>query len=54
MAISYITGIPGSGKSYFAVYQIYKEFLEKPKKKAFLVLKNKHLKQVNTCFYIQI
>lgn len=39
MAISYITGIPGSGKSYFAVYQIYKEFLEKPKKKGFLNFK---------------
>lgn len=32
MAISYIVGIPGSGKTYYAVYKIYKEFLEEPKK----------------------
>ncbi|QKF64223.1 zonular occludens toxin domain-containing protein [Campylobacter corcagiensis] len=45
MAISYITGIPGSGKSYFAVYQIYKEFLESPKKKGFLNFKKQEAKK---------
>lgn len=32
MAISYITGIPGSGKSYYAVYQIWYNFIREPKK----------------------
>lgn len=31
MAISYLTGIPKSGKTYLAVYQIYKNFIEVPK-----------------------
>lgn len=32
MAISYIVGIPGSGKTYYAVYKIYKEFLQEEKR----------------------
>lgn len=31
MAISYLTGIPKSGKTYLAVYEIYKNFIEVPK-----------------------
>lgn len=50
MAISYITGIPGSGKSYFAVYQIYKEFLEKPKKKGFFSFKKQLPKESKYLF----
>lgn len=38
MAITYITGVPGSGKSYFATYQIWKNFIREPKK---CIFKNK-------------
>ena len=31
MAISYLTGIPKSGKTYLAVYQIYENFIKVPK-----------------------
>lgn len=31
MAITFITGIPRSGKSYYAMYQLYKTFIEKKK-----------------------
>lgn len=33
MSITYITGIPGGGKTYYAVYLIYKNFIAKPRKK---------------------
>jgi len=32
MAITYIVGIPRSGKTYYAMYQLYKFFVFKPKK----------------------
>nr|WP_314883039.1 zonular occludens toxin domain-containing protein [uncultured Campylobacter sp.] len=35
MAISYLTGIPKSGKTYLAVYEIYKNFIEVPKPSLF-------------------
>lgn len=35
MAISYIVGIPRSGKSYLAVYKLWKNFIFKPKKTLF-------------------
>lgn len=35
MAISYLTGIPKSGKTYLAVYKIWENFVRKPKKSLF-------------------
>lgn len=35
MAISYITGIPKSGKTYLAVYKIWENFIQEPKKSLF-------------------
>ena len=37
MAITYLTGIPRSGKSYWAVYKLYHYFVEKVPKRPFLV-----------------
>ncbi|MBQ9293261.1 MAG: zonula occludens toxin [Campylobacter sp.] len=35
MAISYLTGIPKSGKTYLAVYKIWENFVKEPKKSFF-------------------
>lgn len=35
MAISYLTGIPKSGKTYLAVYKIWENFVKEPKKSLF-------------------
>ena len=35
MAISYLTGIPKSGKTYLAVYKIWENFVKEPKKSIF-------------------
>ena len=35
MAISYLTGIPKSGKTYLAVYKIWDNFIKEPKKSIF-------------------
>ena len=50
MAITYLTGIPRSGKSYYAVYKLYHFFVEKKQKRALLVgffynLLKKHIKK---------
>lgn len=37
MAITYLTGIPRSGKSYWAVYKLYHLFVEKKRKRSFLI-----------------
>lgn len=37
MAITYLTGIPRSGKSYWAVYKLYHYFVEKKRKRPFLI-----------------
>lgn len=45
MAISYIVGIPRSGKSYLAVYHLWQNFIYKPKENKFLKFLKKDLKQ---------
>jgi zona occludens toxin len=43
MAITYIVGIPRSGKSYYAVYNIWKNFVFKPNTKGILAKSSKLL-----------
>lgn len=53
MAISYIVGIPRSGKSYLAVYKLWQKFIYKPKPRRFLKFldkKDNDKKQYLHCF----
>lgn len=57
MAITYLTGIPRSGKSYYAVYKLFHYFVEKKPKRALFVgffykLLKKYLKKENRRAFI--
>ena len=57
MAITYLTGIPRSGKSYYAVYKLYRYFVEKKQQRPFLIgffyrLLKKRIKKENRKSFI--